>query len=253
MQKRFLITGVSSGIGRELACKLITCGNNVWGVSRRGTQYISKIKFKPNSSFMLSRVDISKYSQIEKLLHEMTKKKFIPDVVILNAAIYENDFDKSIDINKIRRVHEVNFLANLNIINRFLEFMHYKGQFIVISSSSAFKGSRYEGIGYGTSKAAISLAFESLNQRYFNKKLVFTTIFLGPVLAPMRRLKSNSLFTVSIKSVVDIVIKSIEEKKKIYYHPFILFAALKILRLLPENIMFQLVKRIERALVKNEN
>ena len=85
---------------------------------------------------MLSRVDISKYSQIEKLLHEMTKKKFIPDGVILNAAIYENDFDKSIDINKIRRVHEVNFLANLNIINRFLEFMHYKGQFIVISSSS---------------------------------------------------------------------------------------------------------------------
>jgi short-subunit dehydrogenase len=248
--KRYLITGVSSGIGYELAQRLIERGDIVWGISRRRSLLLDS-KNKLTSHFFFSAVDISKNEQVDKLIIRMKKKRFVPDIVILNASIYENDFNGGVDVNTIKRVHATNFLANINIVNGFLGLMRGKGQFVAISSSSAFKGSEYEGIGYGTSKASLSLAFESLNLKYGSKDLVFTTIFLGPVNSPMRRLKSNSLFVVSIKSAVAAILKSIENRKKVYYHPLSLFIALRVLRLLPENFIYWVIKRIEKNLIKS--
>ena len=44
--RKILITGVSSGIGRELACRLTAGRDYVWGISRSSAQHISNKKFQ---------------------------------------------------------------------------------------------------------------------------------------------------------------------------------------------------------------
>jgi len=250
--KNFLITGVSSGIGRALTKKLVKEGNMVWGVARR-EELLKDLKKELNNSskFFYSEMDISKNESWEKLLAQMEKAKFIPRTIIFNAAINKNDLIFGLETNSTREIFEINLFGALEGIRVLLKSIKPRAEFIAISSSSALKGSKVEGIGYPASKAALSIAFESLHQK-FKGKYSFKTIYFGPINSGMGPFKKNSLFLLSEEQAINKILQVVKGKKAVYYYPKILFFLLKTIKLLPSVIYYSILDLIENFHLKNQ-
>lgn len=247
--KSVLITGVSSGIGNTLTKLLIKKGFKVWGVARRKKLLEGLKKELQNDNFFYTIADVIADKFWDKLVVELNQNKFTPDIIILNAAIHKNDLEKEIDLKVLRNTMEINFFSILTGVKVLSEKFTDNLHFITISSTSAFKGNHEEGIGYSASKGALSVAFESLYQKYLNSRLQFSTIFLGPVNTDMVRVSSFPLM-LSQEKVAGYILAAIYQKKPFYYYPQPLFTILSIMRLLPNQVFFQIWKRLQKSYIK---
>ncbi len=243
----YLITGVSSGIGRVLTQQLIHDGHYVWGIARRKKLLINLAKELHSSRFKYSIADISQEKFWERFIIKLKSSSFVPHVVILNAAVASNDFLESIDINILNQTFQINFFANIMAVQKLVENYKKKMQIILISSSSAFKGNFHEGIGYSASKAAISVAFESLFQKYHHTNKIFTTIYFGPIYTEMNRFKKAPPLALSKDRAVQAIIKATKEKKYFYYYPMISIFLLRATKLfLPTTLFLKLFSFLEK-------
>lgn len=244
--KKVLITGISSGIGKALTKLLIQNGFTVWGIGRR-QQLLERLKKELNSQkFFYTAADITADNFWDMLMKKLTENKFTPDTIILNAAVHKNDLEKGINLKMLREIMEVNFFSNLKGVKIISKHFTNKLHFITISSTSAFKGNHEEGIGYAASKGALSIAFESLFQKYFGSRITFTTIFFGPVMTKMVRLKKAPPLILSPDQAAEFILSAISSKKPFLYYPRVVFIILSIMRLLPNQVFFRLWSRMQK-------
>ena len=183
---KVFITGVSSGIGRELAKELVCQGHSVWGMARR-SQYLEELKKELGSGpFFYSVGDVSLASDVESIAKELYRSNFLPDIVVLNAGVFLEDFAGQFDYEVYQRSFSVNLFGAINFVNKFAdEFVKRgRGQFIAVSSTSAFRPDSLSA-GYSASKAALAMTFRSFNLRYQKDGIIFKTVFLGPVATAM--------------------------------------------------------------------
>ena len=87
--KKILITGASSGLGKTLAKSYAKEGGTVINLSRniekmKSLNHDLNILHKSNHQFF--SVDVSKYDDILKIKNELKYKNMIPDIVVNNAA-----------------------------------------------------------------------------------------------------------------------------------------------------------------------
>ncbi len=248
--KNILITGVTSGLGRELAIYLVKKGNAVFGVARRENilKDLSKELNTPNFKYL--NFDLSKKGSWEKVTQALKQGSFILDVVIFNAAKIQDKTSKDLDSKVLRDFFELNFFSILNGVE-VISKLGKKTHFIAISTSSAFKGSALEHIGYPSSKAALSNIFESLYLRYKKTDFAYTTIFLGPINKGSNPYQ-KSFFNINLNKALKIVHQAIEKKKPIYYYPKSYFFILFLIKLLPIQIYFRLLSIAEKLHHKGE-
>ncbi len=251
--KRFLITGVSSGIGRALVKDLVLGGNEVWGIARR-KKLLQKLndELKGQGKFYYSVADISQEKDWKRLITKMSQKNYLPEVVIFNAAIYKPDLKKGPNLKLTKEIFTINFFGVIQGLEFLLRFIKKKAQFLAISSLSALKGSSIEGMGYPASKAALAIAFESLQQKY-KKGFMFKTLYFGPIAAGMSPFKKSSLFVVSEKHAVRKIKECIENSNVISFYPSFLFFFIRLLKFLPPNIYFYFLSQIEKQRQKYAN
>lgn len=238
--KKVLITGASSGLGKALAQRLVINQNQVWGVSRR-----TGVNLQDNIYY--STCDLTEKYAWKRIVSDLKRKKFVPEIVIFNAAIFGVDFVKDINSQLTEKLVETNFLSVVRGLGLLLPLLKKNSQVVAISSSSALKGSGEEGIGYAASKAALSIAFESLYLRY-GKKIKFKTIFFGPIKTGMNPFNKFQPGTLSEKTAVDKIIKSLENNGIAFYYPWPIFLVLRLIRLFPSSIYFGLLKILDKKL-----
>ena len=236
--KKILVIGASTGIGEKLTNALLSNGNKVWAVARRieGSQ--------------TSRVDISNFSDVMKLAIDLKVANFTPDVVVINAGIYQNDIADNVNVQICESMLKTNFMGAIHCVHALKSLVPASAQFIAISSSSALKGSSFEGAGYAASKAALTVAFESFHMKWSKTGPLFTTIFFGPLDTSLRRTKGGSVFLTSAESAVQLIIKAMVQRKPIYHQPKSLFFLLRLLKVLPPSLYLRLLTFIERRLNK---
>lgn len=252
---KFLITGVSSGIGRALTKNLIAMNYFVWGIARREDALKQLKKQVGSRKFTFSVMDQASDKHWIALIKRLKKRGFIPNVIIFNAAVQKLDLDENIDINNLKHTLNVNFLGIMKGIQSLLPLIKAGSQIVAISSFSAFKGSRVEGVGYAASKAALSIGFESLHQYFKKKGILFKTIFFGPINSGMGPFK-KAPFIISEKKAVQFIIKSLYGKQGQYYYPKTIFFVMKLIKLLPSSIYFKILSMMEylhQKLQKNAN
>jgi short-subunit dehydrogenase len=251
--RKILITGVSSGIGRALTLKLVRNGNIVWGIARRKELLLELSKnLEINPDFIYSSMDVSEIGSWKRLVSRMAHKNFIPDIVIFNAAISLNDLNHTLKIDRTREMFNVNFFAILDGVENLLRYVKTKTQFVLISSVSALKGSAREGIGYAASKAAISIAFESLCQKFKNR-FIFKTVYLGPVATGMNPFNKSSLLTLSEDDVVEEIISAAESKQILFFYPQMIFLFMKVIKFFPSSFYFYLLFLMEKVRFRLKN
>ena len=219
---KILITGASSGIGRELAKQLVKDGHVVWGVARR-ENLLNDLKKELGDLFFYTAGDVSMENQVLAAYQEMKRMEFSPEIIILAAGAFLKDIGPELKLNYeiFKKTVDINLYGALNFIDVFLPrfLQKHSGQFIAISSTTALKPS-LRGIGYPASKAAIGIAFRGLALAYRKQNVNFSTIYLGPVATKIWDAKKS--FVVSDKEkIASIIIKKVmKTKKSVYYIPF---------------------------------
>lgn len=243
---RIFITGVSSGIGRELVKCLVIQGHEVWGVARRMDALEALAEEVDSVAFTFDCCDIVDAVSNEKLLAKMSEQNYVPDVVILNAAVDLEDTCPGLDFDQASRMMRTNFDgANFWVtafIERFLQ--RDSGQFIAVSSIFAHWPDPAS-VSYSSSKAALSMLFRGLRIRYRKTNLQFKLLYLGPVDTPINprfvdREPSNSLIVASAADTADHIAKLIASNRRDSYYPLYIYGIFMFLRWLPDK-WFELI------------
>ena len=142
--KVVLITGASSGIGKQTAIEFAKLGSNIILVARRKNkleQVENELK-KFNVNTLVCTCDVSKKDQVEKMSKIVLEKFNSIDILVNNAgfAIYGSVYDLS--INDIESQMETNYFGMIYCTKNFLPLMLEKksGHIVNVASVAASFG-----------------------------------------------------------------------------------------------------------------
>jgi NAD(P)-dependent dehydrogenase (short-subunit alcohol dehydrogenase family) len=176
--KRVLITGTTSGVGRALLHRYTQDGIEVISVNRRRVEELES-QF-PSVRFECA--DVRSAEAIDQLVRELAASGELPDVFILNAGINRLDNDDRFDLAQYREVVDTNLFGVLNFIGPLtaLPAGAAERHLVAVSSMVTYAGNPH-GLGYATSKKALTACFEVWSRMYAGTDLLFKQVILGPV------------------------------------------------------------------------
>ncbi len=156
------IVGGSSGLGAEVARQLADAGIDTI-VSARSEEALKELC---NESEKLSylTLDISDQNACKQIVnHLVNRLGHLPDMILLNAAIYTPMGADDFDAKAIAGMMTVNYLGIANMVEALLPHKNDGKQVTIagVASPSGWRGLP-GGIGYGPTKAALINLFEGL-------------------------------------------------------------------------------------------
>ncbi len=207
-QLSVLITGTTSGVGRALMEHYCRQGALVVAVNRRRVPELEEAF--PAVTF--ETVDVRSADAVRALMLRLDATKALPQKFFLNAGINQMDNDEGFDLSAYRSVLRTNLFGVLHFVEPLTEFARGAGErhVIAISSLSAYVGNPY-GLGYSTSKRALSACFDVWAKMYDGTDLVFQQVLLGPVPTaihtmesrfPRWMVKTRDIFSADLESCV---------------------------------------------------
>ena len=163
-RKIWLITGISSGLGKAFAQSVIEKGDFVIGTFRTQSQVEDFKKQHRDKGFAI-KLDISNETEIDKAVESIISKFGRIDVLVNNAGMGFAGAIEETSTQEVRQVFEVNFFGTLKLTQAVLPFMRQekKGHIIQISSHAGIKASAGFGI-YNASKFALEGFSEAMAQ-----------------------------------------------------------------------------------------
>jgi short-subunit dehydrogenase len=238
-QKKIIIVGASSGIGREIACKYVEEGHKV-GVTGRRLDLLNELKEKYPEQIFISCFDVmgnENQQKISQLIHELGGLDFL---------IYNSGYgDPSKELN-----WEVERATTQTNVNGFVEIVSYAfnyfvqqgyGQIALTSSIAALRGNSWAP-SYSASKAFMSNYAEGLNIKAgrLKKNIVITDIRPGFIDTKMA--KGNGQFWVIKKEkATRQIINAIKKKKRVVYISRRWWLVAQIMKRLPYSIYRRIV------------
>lgn len=161
--KKIIVTGAASGVGKELTRILLDKGAYVYGLDINPDNLKNLEKELNNDKLQTFQVDISKKEALENFKKSLKDKNI--DILINNAGIIQPFVNvKDLDDKVIERVMNVNFYGTLNLTRLFLNELiaNPNGGYIVnVSSMGGFFSFPGQSI-YSASKAAVKMFTEGL-------------------------------------------------------------------------------------------
>lgn len=164
--KRFVITGASSGIGAHIALMLNTLGAEIIALGRDLQKLESqKSKAKNPSVFHIITKDIREISSLDKWALNLAKEYGNIDGAVLSAGIQQTaPITSVLSVENASELFNINYFGNLQILKGLLDkrAKSNKGaSFVWISSNASIKAQK--GLSnYAASKSAINAAVKSI-------------------------------------------------------------------------------------------
>ena len=158
----WLVTGVSSGFGQELARAILATGDTVVGTLRRREQAAAFEALAPGRAYA-RLLDVTDSAAIPPLVAAVERDIGPIDVLVNNAGYGLGGAVEELDDAECRHVMETNFFGTLNLIKAVLPSMRKRrsGHIINFSSMAGIVG--FPGFGlYNASKFAVSGLTEAL-------------------------------------------------------------------------------------------
>jgi short-subunit dehydrogenase len=243
-KKVIWITGASSGIGRALAIKFANEGWIVAASARRENllQELNKI----NENIYSFPLDVTNIDGCKKVFKDIIEKFNDVEISIFGTGIHDPKSEKEFNLEKIRKIMEVNYFGTMNSINSVYSFYNDKksGQISIISSVAGYRGLPAAG-AYCASKSALTSFAESLHFEMKRKNVRISLVSPGFIKTPMTDL--NDFPMPMIKSpefAAEKIYTGLVNKKSFEIHfPKTFTYFLKFLRILPNSIYFKIVEK----------
>lgn len=167
MKKVILITGVSSGFGKETARLLSGAGHIVYGTIRKESDSEGKTN--------ILRMDLTDIESIQKAVTAVLNKEDRIDVLINNAGMHTGGPVETLPAEYIKLQMDTNFLGMVNLTREVIPVMRKQGTGTIINFSSigGLMGLPFQAF-YSASKFAIEGFSEALRMevKQFNIKVV---------------------------------------------------------------------------------
>ncbi|GAC1522207.1 MAG: SDR family oxidoreductase [Thermoleophilaceae bacterium] len=188
--KRILITGASSGIGRELALKIGEAGGTVLLVSRtrEKLEEVAEEVERVGGTAHVHAADLSDLDEIERLAEEILAEHGGVDILINNAGrsirrSVAASYDRFHDYERTMRL---NYFGALKLIMAFLPGMRERRSGHIINVSSiGVQANTPRFSAYVASKAALDAFSRCVAPEVVADKVHFTTVYMPLVRTPM--------------------------------------------------------------------
>ncbi len=153
--KTWLITGCSTGLGRNMAKVLLENGENV-AVTARNTDTVSDLYKEYPENALILPLDVTVQEEVDKAV-EMTRDKFGRiDVLINNAGYgYRAAVEEGTD-EDVQKLFDTNFFGAVRMIKAVLPYMRAQKEGTIVNISSVAAEYTMPGSGYySASKCAL--------------------------------------------------------------------------------------------------
>ncbi len=162
MSKVWLITGCSTGFGRELAREALEAGNKVVVTARKPKDINDIIQAYTNTSVAV-QLDVTKPEEIKSSVQQAMEKFRRIDVLVNNAGIgYFGAIEES-EEEEVRRMFEINFFGLANMTKEVLPIMRKQRSGHIVNIASIGGLVSFPAVGfYNATKYAVDGLSESL-------------------------------------------------------------------------------------------
>ena len=238
------ITGASSGIGKALAIKFAKEGWKV-AISARRENLLNEIAKTYNDIFPYP-LDVTDSKKCELVFNNIKEKFKNVDISVFSTGIHDPKSEKSLDLNKVRQIMEVNFFGTINSVNAVYKYYKERksGQISIVSSVAGYRGLPAGG-AYCASKSALTSFTESLNFDMKRKNVRVSLISPGFIKTPMT--DQNDFPMPMIKTpefAAEEIYNGLVKKNTFEIHfPKSFTFMMKILQILPNWAYFKLVEK----------
>jgi len=181
MEKTFVVTGASRGIGYDLVQHIANQGHTVYALSRS----IKTIKKTPKL-FPIA-IDITDEKALEEFANQLKDNKVVVDALVNNAGALLNQPFSETTKEDFEAVYRVNVFGLASLTRLLLPLIDPKGHVVNISSMGGIGGSsKFPGLAaYSSSKGAVNILTELLAEEYKESGPSFNALALGAVQTEM--------------------------------------------------------------------
>ena len=191
MEKVWLITGVSTGLGAALAKAIINNGDKVAATFRKEQQAQQFESENPGALGLL--MDVTDWPQVDRGVQKTLDHFGRIDVLVNNAGFGTVGAIEEFSMEEIRRQMETNFFGAMYLTKKLIPVLREQGggHILQVSSQAGFRAAPGFGL-YNASKFALEGFSEALYQEVapFNIRVVlvepgpFRTEFAGTSIQP---------------------------------------------------------------------
>lgn len=184
--KHVLVTGGTSGIGRETAIILSELGARVCIIGRREEALKETLSMMSGEGHSMYPADLSKIEELEELIKGIVAEHGAFDGFVQSAGIAENLPLANFKYERLHKMMLTNFYSFFELVRVLCrKGRHNEGFSIVgVSSSSANCGTPAQA-AYASSKAAMNGAMRSLARELGVKGIRVNSVLPGPTATPM--------------------------------------------------------------------
>ena len=252
-----LITGASSGIGREFARQLANRARAIVLVARRSERLADLrdelLNRNPNLEVHVRVVDLADKAQIQLLIDSLAHDEIDVDLLINNAGLGDSGAFATSDPIRNEQMALVNVVALTSLTRRLLPQMiaNRRGGILNVSSSAGFLPIPGDAV-YAATKAYVTSFSEAIRAELRGKGVNVCAVCPGPVRTEFQQVAKrpgaqpemgSRIFFVSTEQVVREALAALEADRPLVIPGIAMKLAMLLTRLMPMPVV-RLVLRL---------
>lgn len=248
-KKVAIITGASSGMGREFARQLDTCLktiDEIWVVARRKDRLMELKQSIKNIDVKVLSLDICNESDLNQL--SILLKSEVPEVRLLvnSAGVGRTGRFDEITIEEAVNMVDLNNKALVAVTHMMLPYMPKKSHIIQVASASAFMPQSEFSV-YAASKAFVLSFSRALRSELKERNIIVTIVCPGPVDTEFLGISNageeqkpmKKLVTVKVEPVVAKALKDAKAGKELSIYGLPMKAVYIVSKVLPHGLFLK--------------
>ncbi len=219
MRKTILITGASSGLGKEMARQFAARGHDLALCARR-TDRLEELKAEitaahPERRVEVRALDVNDHDAVFEVFRAFRADFGTIDRVVVNAGLGKGAPLGTGRFDANRQTAMTNFVAALAQTEAALEIFRDQndGHLVMISSMSAMRGMPKTITTYAATKAGVAHLAEGVRADVMRTPIKVSVIYPGYIRSEMNERVKNAPFIVSTEKGVAAIVDAVEKEK----------------------------------------
>lgn len=238
------IVGASSGIGAEVARLYVRNGWKVL-ISARGEDKLNAVASEHENMFPFA-LDIADVAACERVVADVVAQHGVPDIVVLNAAVWHPMGIENFDRDKIEQSINVNYIGVINMLAQFMPHWtsNKAGHVAIVASVAGYRGLP-NSLAYAPTKAALINLSEGLRTQLEPYDVNVSMITPGFVDTPMTQKNDFPMpGLISPEKAAEFIKKGLDAKRFEISFPPLFSAFMQVIRTLPNWLFFLLNRQL---------
>ena len=193
--KNIVVTGASSGLGRDICILLSKLNANVYLLGRDKIKLKKTISLMKNANHRMLSFDLYNFEKYKDQFEYIVNKMGNLHGLVHFAGIEKRDPIQIIKIQSIKDIFDINFISFIELCKQFSKksiFSDDGASIIAASSVASFRGIPSL-TAYSASKSALNVAIKTLSLELASKKIRVNGIAPGYVNTEMNSNIKNKL------------------------------------------------------------